>query len=319
MEKKRPHRLHTCTSADAFPAAFCDETGHSIYDVVARFCGGAVPCGVVLGGSIPLGLGSPASDVDLLILLDPPSTTGNGTAGNGVPALPQQDPRTGVVFSATFASDGGTRLASGEVVAMMGGVEVNGQLLSAVAVGELIRRGVGARVSLTAHEIGLLSRLKTGWTLLRGPSFDRHCGALLSGNALEIHAVTWYLVGAVQELEDARAAVADSPMLALHLGRSCAERCVLAYFASRGFAYLGSKWLRALEPDSPAHRLRALADGIPGGFAALELMFPARDDAAEAYLDRVAALVATTRQVIEQDRAFRIAFSLCPQLRSRPP
>ena len=129
---------------------------------------------------------------------------------------------------------------------------------------------------------GTAQATSSAWTLLRGPSFERHCGALLGGNALEIHAATWYLVGAVQELEDARTAVADSPMLALHLGRSCAERCFLAYFASRGFAYLGSKWLRALEPDSPAHRLRALADGIPGRTAAVELMFPARDDAAGA-------------------------------------
>ena len=302
--KKRLHDLYRCRDAAEFATAFADATGRKVGDVVRELCIVDDPCGIVLGGSLPLGLGTATSDVDLLVLLDNPDGE----------TLTKPSARTGVVFAGR-AAEGGGGVACGEVVAFIEGIEVNCQLLSAVSVEHASRRIARAQIALTPYEIGLMSRLKTGWTLERTATFDARCAPLLGDEALELHSAVWYLVGAMQDLEDARAALADCTPLALHLGRSAAERGVLAYFASRGIAYIGAKWLRAFEPAQAAGRVGVLAGDFPGGREALRILFPSFPDAAS-YVERVAAFVADLRRDIETLPACRIAIALCPQLRT---
>ena len=304
---KRPHALYRSTDAATFAAAFEAETGRRIEQVVAELCVDNDACGVVLGGSLPLGLGTPASDVDLLVLLDDADQE----------MLPKPNARDGIVFAGRFA-DSGAQIARAEIVAVVAGIEVNCQLLSATAVERAGQQISRAQVSLTPYEIGLLSRLKTGWTLEHTTAFDRRCAPLVSRNALEIRSAVWYLVGAAQDLEDARSALADSPMLALHLGRSCAERAILAFFAAQGFAYVGAKWMRAFEPAHAPGRLGRIAGALPGGRAALRILFPDCADpaGAVAYLEDVGSFMADIRREIESEAAFKIAIALCPQLRN---
>jgi len=306
-KKKRPHSLHRSRDAIEFEASFEAETGRGIKGVVRELCREGEPCGVVLGGSLPLGLATPVSDVDLLVLLDDP----------GSEVLAKASAGSGVLFSGRFAGHG-AGIARAEIVAFFSGIEVNCQILSAAAIEDAGRRIARAQVSLTPYEIGLLSRLKTGWTLERNATFDNCCAALLQEEALEIHSTVWYLVGSAQDLEDALAAMADSPMLAMHLGRASAERAVLAYFAAHGFAFVGAKWMRAFEPANGEGPLGRIASELPGGRAALGVLFPAldHDGGAKAYLAEVQGFIKRVREKIERQQAYKIAIALCPQLRA---
>lgn len=300
-DAKRPHALHRCTDADEFKTAFEALAGEPVGTLVRRLTGQPEPRGIVLGGSIPLALGTERSDVDLLVLVD-------GINQNANEAGHAKD----VLFSGLFSGDG-KRLALGEIVAMIRGVEVNCQLLLANAVVAFAERVARAGVSLTPYEIGLMSRLKTGWILEEGPGFDEYCRKPLAGDALEIHATIWYLVGAAQDREDAHAALSDSPMLAVHLGRSSVERAILAWFASCGFSYVGAKWLRAFGEGKSGPLVAA---GLPRSREAFALLFPgdASLHGAAAYLETVDGFLRTTRQEIERKLPYKIAIALCPQL-----
>jgi len=302
---KRGHGLHTCRTPDAFLARFEFELGTSLPSFVDHFIDRNRLAGVVLGGSIPLGLGTSSSDVDLIVMVD-----------SGEPIeMPTVDPRHGVVFSGAFA--GTARLDVGEVIVMRDGVEVDVHCVSGPRVVQTAAQVRDGSISLTEHEIGVLSRIKTGWVLDRSGAFDAYCGVLLDDNSLEVRAATWHLVGAFQELEDSQPALSDNIPLALHLGRKCVEKVFAAFFASRGFAFLGGKWMRAHNTDR-SHALWPVDDDIRALTRdGLTLLFPNPADVEPAaYLDRVARFVDLVRTEIEKDMTFKVAFALSPQLRS---
>jgi hypothetical protein len=304
MQTKRPHTLHSSKGPVDFLLAFESETGLSLHSFIERFVDSKDVSAVILAGSIPLGLATSASDLDLIVLLQ---------SENNRP-MPSASTHPEVIYAAE-RQGGSTTLEARQVVAMLNGVEVDAHFLSAQVVADLSKRIARAGVLLTSNETCFMSRIKTGWVLTQTEGFSGYVGRLLRDNSLEIHTTTNNLVGALQELEDARVALADSHELALHLGRCSVEKCFMAYLSARGYAYPGGKWLRLLrllEPlrpqDSDSYQT-LMSHGV-------NLLFPTtvNREVAENYLTEVAEFFRSVKELIEIDRTFKVAFALCPQI-----
>jgi hypothetical protein len=298
VDQKKPHSLHLCRTPAEFLASFERTAGRSVDAFVERFARLDRVAASLLVGSIPLGIGSSASDIDIVVLID------------GASALRDDariDEDENIVFTGR-SDDETTALVLAEVIAMLGGVEVHLEFILASRIAEWAKQVTEARVSLAAQQVRILGRIKTGWVLSARESSDDVCGALMRDNSLEVHCAVTSFVYALQDLEDARVALAGNVPLALHLGRSCVERCFASCFATKGFAHLGSKWLRFLKTADES--LRRVADaGVP-------LLFPPLGDRAhaESYLNDVADFSAIARDAIQRDTAFRVAFRMCPQI-----
>lgn len=302
---KRPHELFRCMDPKAFARDFSEATGEDVGAVARRASGINAITGVVLGGSIPLGIGTSVSDVDLLVLTDPQIALELPPSGTG-----------GVLHAGEFSTVR-KGLVRGEVVMLCAGIEVNCQLLSQTALADAAAQLEKGRISQTPHEFGHLSRLRTGWVLDGETAMTKTLAPLRTRNTLDLHCSAWYLVAARLGIEDARAALEDSLLLAQHLARGAVEHGVLAWFGSQGFGYVGSKWLRALEPARAATPLGKAAASLPGRTVLPELLFPssAADKAtAAAYVNASDSYVGKLRKEMESDRRFAVAFALSPQL-----
>jgi Nucleotidyltransferase domain len=302
MSQKREHSLHTSLNTEDFLRKFEIECGCTLHSCVSAMVSMDQLSGVVLGGSIPLGIGTSASDVDVLVLVDSHR------------ALISDSPNCSAagLFSGTFIGDS-SELAITNVVSLLNGVEVDFTFMLAprvLAIHERLERG---SLSLTVHQIRLLSRIKTGWLLIDRDQMPRSTCKWGVDNALEVHCAVRYFIFGLKDREDAHAALADNVPLAYHLGRSCVERCFESYLSSRGYAYVGNKWLRFLaqlidHQNSDAESLRTL--GVP-------LLFPSQYSSrgkAEDYLESVDAFMVSVRSVLEKDLGVRIALRLCPQV-----
>lgn len=303
------HSLHTCRNKDDFLAGFQKTCGCQIVAVISQFVPLEFVSGAVLVGSIPLGIGTEMSDIDIIVLLasaDQVDWIEDATRG---PAE--------IVFAGKAAGEGG-HLAVGEAVVLLNGVEVNLQFVLGPRVKETSDRLAVGRISLTQADVMVLSRLRTGWLLIRSPNLPSDDAAQLVDEALDVHWAVTMLVFALGDLEDARAALADDRVVVYHLGRTAVEKSFTAYFASRGHAFIGTKWLRFLRlqlergGDGEDDRdLRALSS------AGMSLLFPTplNDPTAAAdYLESVAAFYGNVRTRIERHVTYAAAVALCPQI-----
>lgn len=307
-DQKKSHSFHTCTDAEDFLATFGRVAGQSVRTFISRFVPSDHVVGCLLVGSIPLGIGTGASDVDILVLIDDKNAVRDQES--------HADRGDGIVFSGQF-SDDDTALVLAEVIAVLNGIEVDFELIPSDRVRELAGRVSGPGVFLTNQEVRILSRIKTGWVLFARDSLNESCGGLLRDSSLEVHCAVTNLVFALQDLEDARAALADDLPLALYLGRACVERCFASYFASKGYAFLGGKWLRFLKHHRDAGKGAGYEELQRLASLGLLLMFPSLDAHEEevvTYLDEVAVFLADTRKLIQADKTFRVAFQMCPQV-----
>lgn len=303
---KRPHSLHTCKDERGFLESFRDQAGETIEDVIARFAVADLVAGCVLGGSIPLGVATSVSDVDLIVVVDDGSALRRRTAG---------DP-SAVEVSGEFIEDADTLMVA-ETVAIAGGIELNLQFVVMSRLQELTRRLArsGVWVSL-AGQATILGRLKTGWLLLSSDRFVPVYTALRNNNSLEIHCTVRYFVFALQYLEDARAALTTHDLeLAPHLGRMCVETCFLAYLASLGCVSPGSKWFRLLNASRDGNSVRQTASRLWSlGMPLLFPTVPRTGDQVVTQLRDVAKFAQNVREAIEERTAFKVAFKLCPQI-----
>jgi hypothetical protein len=256
---------------------------------------------VLLAGSIPLGIATELSDVDLVVVARGLARDlSNGRASADVTSL----------YSADYSSGGSDAVLANHVL-KAGNAEIDVLVLLASGLDALIARVAGSRVALSAHHLELLGRLKYGWVLSNGEERPALTG-LRRDNALELHCGTRAFVTAVKALRHSGRALPGEPLLAAHLSRHAVEKGFEAYLSSRGYVALGLKWLRfvrrrtAVDPElAEVARL-----GLP-------LLFPDPDDAA-AHLERARGFLAQVRERIERDLAFRLAFRMCPQIEIQP-
>lgn len=301
---RAPHALHECRTAEEFCQCFQASTGRSVVEVTDEVVGSTTARAIFLVGSLPLGMATPGSDIDLIVLVDdrtPVQLCGQGT---------NTDQRL------AFSNESDP-LRVGEFLSIVNGILVDVMVVVAPAIKGIYARLRSKGPELGEHEILTLGRLSTGWLLWQSAEYVERNALRLKDSALDVYCCTRHFVSALHSLQKGRKAVDVRDIaLALHLGRASVEAAYLAYFASEGFSYLGAKWLAQVgHARGAAERVKEyplLQEGI-------RTLFPDyTSDLGEAtkYLATVAEFLTALRVLIERKTLFRIAFNACPQIHS---
>lgn len=300
---RAPHSLHECGNAEEFLAQFPIATGCSVEQVTDEVVAASIPKAVFLVGSLPLGMATQGSDIDLIALVDDRS------------ALPKE------VYSIintgqrlAFSSDSDS-LRAGSVLRVVNGIMVDVTVVVTPAVKRIFSRLRTRGPELNDNEILTLGRLHSGWLLWQSEDYLEKNGLTLTDSALDVYCCTRSFVSALHLIQKGANAleITDIP-LALQLGRASVEAAYLAYFASEGFSYLGPKWLALLG------KARGAADRVsryPLLQQGIALLFPRYTESRSevgGFLEAASNFLFAIRQHIEQKTLFRIAFNACPQI-----
>ena len=300
---RAPHSLHECTTAEEFALRFEASTGHSVRQVVDQVVASSEPRAVFLVGSLPLGMASEGSDVDLNVLVDSKAAL-----------LEKSSEITNTDQRLVFSNESDILRAS-EFLTVANGILVDTVVVVTPAIKQIYGRLRSKGPELSETEIATLSRLSTGWLLWESEGYLERSGVTLTDSALDVYCCTRYFVSALHHVKKGRKAVdfADIP-LALHFGRSSVEMAYVAYFAAEGFSYLGAKWLAQIGYARGASERLSRHPLLKEGVRLLFPSFPATVSETECYFQEVGEFVTSIRKLIEQKTLFRIAFSACPQV-----
>lgn len=237
IQDKKPQTFHRSSGPQSFSHQFEPAIGCSIEGLIATFVPISDVIASFLVGSIPLGIGSAASDIDIVVLL---------SSVEGL-LLPSHASGDGIVFSAAVAGES-ARLVAGSVVAVRRSIEVDLEFVVASSVVELLGRLSRDDSPCSAREARILSRLKTGWVLTHSPAFEQLQARIATDAGLQRFCVREHTKEMLELLDEAAAAIASRPV-ALHLGRLAVESGFRAFFASNGLAVVGNKWLRFIKAN----------------------------------------------------------------------
>lgn len=297
------HSLHESRGADDFCLRFERETGRSVRQVVEEVVDAKAPMAVFLAGSVPLGMATSGSDVDLIVLVD--DSTALVNSEQHIANNSQQ-----LEFNTETES-----VLAGIFLRMNEGILVDLQVAVTPAIHGVHRRLRRRGSKLSETEIRTLGRINTGWLLWQSEGYLEQNSAIFKDPALDVYCCTTHFVSALHEITKAERALGCNDFtLALQLGRLAVEMAYLSYFASEGLTYLGSKWLaqigHARDAADRVSRHPLLKEG------SRYLFPPYTSDQVEAnrYLRSVAEFLTAMRHLIEQKILFRIAFQACPQI-----
>lgn len=305
------HALHVCSTAAEFLANLTPAMGADLTAFLRQRIAGLDEFSAWLVGSIPAGVATALSDIDILVCVPA--------------AAPLRFPRARVENGMLFSGEQLARrdgLQLGDLVLLLeDGIELDVSVITQEGLAALCEQVQRGGSGITSQQVLILGRLLRGWSLTGPSPVHAMLTSLRESRALDIHCTVRCLVGAHKHLEDARAALDDVPLLASHLARAAVEKCFEAAFASSGELAVGMKWLRraAVVAQRTGARGEAMAvlrlEGEP-------LLFPANDvrDPAEAgaYVDAVQRLFRHVVDLVSRDVAIRIAIRGSAQLRLAP-
>lgn len=301
------HTLYKAKSNEEFLRMFKDETTYSVIDLIGKFIPSDSIVASVLGGSIPLGVGNKASDIDLLILVDSVDQLN----------IPDEEEKLKITFVGEY-TDADTNIVVTNVVAMVNRVEVDFSFVLTNRLRTLLDWLPKAKIALTIQQVEILSRLKNGWVLGRREGAKRDVyNDMVDDVSLEIHCAVQNWVFALQDMQDAQTSLNENLELALHLGRVCVENSFRSYFASKGVTHCGKKWLRLVRYFADPCNPRASDDFVPLSLIGLALLFPEPSfdrEHVSSYISDVRKFLANLRALIETDLKFKVAFKLAPQM-----
>jgi hypothetical protein len=297
-----PHSLHECTGAEDFCRRFEHATGQSILQVTHQLVEAGAPQAVFLVGSVPLGMATPGSDIDIIVVVD------------GKTALLARDTlsHTNTRQRLAFLNDSDS-LRVGMSLAVINGITVDIAVVVASSVQQIQARLRHKGPELSEVEIMTLGRLATGWLLWQSDGYLLRNALTLTDPALAVHCSTRNFVSALGFRQKGLRALdlGDLP-LALHLGRSSVEMAYLAYFASEGLSYLGAKWLAQIGHGRDAAARLSRHPLLQEGVRFLFPAFVSDPVAVRSYLQEASGFLTSMRSLIEQRTRFRIAFMACP-------
>ena len=299
------HGLHECRSVDEFRMLFSAATGCAVRSIADHVVQATAPKAIFLVGSLPLGMGTSGSDVDVIVLVDDKSA---------LLAREQLTPNSDQALE--FANDGDMLLA-GISLSLKDGIPVEVQVALTPAIAAVYRRLRRRGPELNETEIRTLGRLSTGWLIWQSERYIQDSGVDLRDPSLAVYCATRsFVFSLLQRSKAARALERQDIPLALHHGRTSVEESYLAYFASEGLPHLGSKWLAKIgHAHDGAQRVAdqpLLAQGV-------RLLFPTLSSSladTDRYLRDASDFIMSMRRLIEQRVRFRIAFKACPQIAS---
>jgi len=297
------HSLHESRNADDFCPRFAEFTGQPVQQVVDQTVLNGAPKAVYLTGSIPLGMATHGSDVDIVVLVD------------GRDALVARDGAgiTNTGQRLAFANENDL-LRAGLFLNVMNGVTVEVSVAMTPVIKRIYQRLRAKGPEMNEVEIMTLGRISTGWLLYQSNDYLQRSGLNLPDPALDVYCSTRHFsYSLIYRLKAGRALELDDVAQALYLGRLSVEAAYLAYFASEGMSYLGAKWLAQVgHARGASERVRQhplLKEGI-------SLLFPAYGAGSEPakYLQVAGEFLHAMRNLIERKTLFRIAFRTCPQI-----
>jgi hypothetical protein len=298
-----PHSLHESRNALDLTRRFEATTGRTLREFVDEVVDPSAPKAVFATGSLALGMGSSGSDLDLIVLVDQHSALvkGPGHVANSARQLE---------FSS--ASD---LLLAGIFMFTEAGIVVEVQVVITPTIHRIYRHLRQRGPDLNEVEIRTLGRLNSGWLLWETPGYVERNAAILQDCALNVYCCTKSFVDALHEIAKARRGLASGDIpVALNQGREAVEAAYLAYFATEGLTYLGSKWPAQVGYARGAQE-RVCRYPLLG--ESISLLFPQYvHTAAEAnhYLEAVREFLISMRNLIEQKKLYRIALYACPQV-----
>jgi hypothetical protein len=265
----------------------------------------AAPKAIFVAGSIPLGMGTRGSDVDIIVLIDDRDAFIQGRA-----------PVANNDQEAAFCNEADSLLA-GTFLKLHAGILIDIQVAMTPAIlgiyGRLRRRSP----ELSETEIRILGRLRTGWLLWESDGYLQRRAVNVNDPTLLVYCCTRNFVTALtHQRKAAKALELHDIHLALQLGHAAVEMAYFAYFSSEGLVYLGAKWLAQLGFARGAQERVARHPLVKEGVRLLFPVFDSTENEAAEYLRKVGELVTSIRSLIEQQVIFRIAFKTCAQINS---
>ena len=296
------HTLYECRSAEEFRERFEAMTGRPIQEVTEGLIRDGTPIAIFGVGSIPLGMATRGSDLDMIVLVASKEfITSDARAAN--------NSQQAAFFNESDA------LVGGSFIQLHAGVLVDVQVAVTPAVRAVYSRLRRSSPELSEMEIRILGRLRTGWLLWETEGYLDRNSIDFDDRTLAVYCCTRNFVTALTNHRKAAKALElhDVP-LALHLGRACAEMAYLAYFASEGMVYLGAKWLAQLGFARSAQERLARHPLLKEKLHLLFPVFGSTEEAATRYLREVGELLNSIRGLIEEQILFRIAFKACVQI-----
>lgn len=303
VDERAPHTLHECRDVAQFCSAFQATTGCFVKHVADDIISPEIPRAVFLVGSIPLGMATSGSDLDLLVLVDDREVL-----------LNLEKPITNTDQQLDFRNDTDSLLA-GMFLRMKAGILLDIQVAITSSIRHVQQRLRRRGPDLSESEMRTLGRLGTGWLLWQSESYLERNKVVLNDPALTVYSCTKNFVSSMVHWRKAVQALdLEDFVLTLHMARSSVELAYLSYFASEGLAYLGAKWPAQLGyarggPER-LERYPLLRQGA-------NLLFPTYElttAAAAQYVHDVKEFLSSMQRLIEQKTLFRIAFHACPQI-----
>lgn len=297
------HNLYECRSAEEFRERFEAMTGRPIQQVTEGLIRDATPRAIFMVGSIPLGMATRGSDLDMIVLVDRKEVI-TSDAGRTI-----NNSQQAAFFNESDA------LVGGSFIQLHQGVLVDVQVALTPAIQAVYARLRRSSPEVSEMEIRILGRLRTGWLLWETEGYLDRNSIDFNDRTLAVYCCTRNFVTALTNHRKAVKALErhDVP-LALHLGRACAEMAYLAYFASEGMVYLGVKWLAQLGFARGAQERLTRHPLLKEKLHLLFPVFGSTEETATQYLREVGELLGSIRSVIEEQILFRIAFKACVQI-----
>lgn len=299
---KASHGIHTSRTVERFCTRFEAETKCHPANLVDDILRPDYRRAIFVAGSIPMGMATSISDIDFIVLVDSADAI-----------LPGATSRKNSDSALTFSNDGDP-LSIGHFIHLINGIEVD---INIVLVSKI--EGITQRLKLPGPELSdgevlTIGRLKTAWLISKSDGFLDHWDSFLSDHSFEVLCATRFYWMSLKMLEKSRkaASMQDIPV-SLYLARISAECVFWAYFASRGFCALGTKWLKfvtVFDFNGDADAKQLFSDSIP-------LVFPQfHMDAAERerHFETIVRFQRSGRATIEKDIRYKIAFAVCPQI-----
>lgn len=298
-----PHTLYECRTAEEFRARFEGITGRRVQQVIEGLIKSATPQAIFVAGSIPLGMGTRGSDVDMIVLVDSKEALANAQEAT------VNDSQRASFFNETDA------LIAATFMQLHEGILVEVQVALTPAIRSVYARLRRRSPELSETEVRILGRLRTGWLLWETEGYLERNSINWSDRTLAVYCCTRNFVMALTHQRKAASALELRDVtLALQLGRASAEMAYLAYFASEGLVYLGVKWLAQLGFARGAQERLARHPLLKGSLHLLFPVFDSTEDDAKWYLRDVGEFLNSMRSLIEKQIAFRIAFKACVQI-----
>lgn len=300
------HQLHLSQDADNFCRAFERHCGVAPSTLVENYIERNAISAIFLGGSIPLGIATGASDIDFIVL-----TTDEQSVRLNPTSIDARNIFSGISGDQTDSPQ------KTNVVADFANLEID---INFIRYSDLIKISNTAKASntkLTTDQVMLLSRIKTGWLIDCAQEVRDELNALSADDSLEVRCSVNNLRNSFKAYGHAQVAASENPDLAIYLGRASVEWCFMALLASMGYAYPGEKWLkifiRAVSSSgtSTEQQLAHLYD------SGLQVLLPARTNTSakvDSYLKDVGIWLTTVRTYIEQNPTYKLANRFCKQI-----